>query len=182
MSAVRRMPLSVVLLCLWSCSEPAPEQDSRPTTAQSTPYVLARREGEVLLDAQGRTNIIKVSPATGASLLAMGTQDMPAGSSILVHRHDHTEEVLYIEEGSGTLILGNERIEIGAGATVWVPPGTWHGVENGNDHMHLLWFVTPPGLDGFLRSMFWPPGSPPKNLTPEQIAEIERQHDARARP
>ena len=148
----------------------------------SEPYVLKRDEGEVLSDHKGRTTIIKVSPETGSQLLAMGTQEMPPGSEILVHKHDHTEEILYVIEGSGTLILGDERLNVEANTTIWVPPGTWHGVENLESHMHILWFVTPPGLDGFFRGMFWHPGEEPKQLSPEEISEIERQHDSVARP
>ena len=64
--------------------------------------------------------------------------------------------------------------------TIWVPPGTWHGVENPDDHMHILWFVTPPGLDDFFRRMFWHPGEDPKELTADEIAEIEELHDSKA--
>ena len=152
------------------------------TTEDSKPKVLARDEGEVLLDSKGRTTIVKVSPRTGSRLLAMGTQDMPPGSGMRVHRHDRTEEILYISEGTGTVILGDERIPVEKDTTIWVPPGTWHGVENPDDHMHILWFVTPPGLDDFFRGMFWHPGEDPRQLTTDEIAEIEELHDSKARP
>ena len=148
----------------------------------SAPYVLSRGEGEVLTDRQGRTTIIKVSPETGSELLAMGTQDLPAGSQIRVHKHDRTEEILYVTEGTGTLVLGDRRIEVEGHTTVWVPPGTWHGVESPDSDMHILWFVTPPGLDEFFREMFWGPDGQPKRLSPEEIAEIAAEHDSVARP
>ena len=148
----------------------------------SKPYVLKRDKGEVYSDRKGRTTIIKVSPETGSQLLAMGTQEMPPGSGVIVHKHDRTEEILYVNEGSGTLILGEERLKVEANTTIWIPPGTWHGIENSENHMHILWFVTPPGLDGFFRGMFWHPGEEPKQLSAEEISKIERQHDSVAHP
>ena len=168
------------LLCFCACTDTA-DRNEAPNSSTTEAYVLARNEGEVLTGARERTTIIKVSPETGANLLAMGTLDMPPGSNINVHRHDHTEEVLYVEQGSGTLILGDERIQVNDGVTVWVPPGTWHGVENPDSAMRVLWFVTPPGLDGFFRGIFWHPGEQAKQLTAEELAEIERKHDSVAR-
>ena len=173
--------LASLVLVGFACGGDVPNE--RPVTADdSEPYVLARGEGEVLVDSKGRTTIIKVSPQTGSRLLAMGTQDMPPGSGILVHKHDRTEEILYVSDGTGTVILGDEQIQVEKDTTIWVPPGTWHGVENPHDHMHILWFVTPPGLDDVFRGMFWHPGEDEKQLTPEEIAEIGRLHDSVARP
>ena len=106
--------VAVSLLCLCACTDTA-DRSKASNSSTSEAYVLARDEGEALTDAQGRMTIIKVSPETGANLLAMGTQDMPPGSSVLVHRHDHTEEILYVDQGSGTLILGDERIRVNDG-------------------------------------------------------------------
>jgi len=144
----------------------------------SAPYTLAMNDGEVLLDRKGRTNIVKISPLSGATNLAMGTQYLPAGSGILVHKHDHTEELLYVADGTGTALLDEEFVEVTGGTTIWVPPGTWHGIENPDSDMHVIWVVTPPGLDEFMRGISWPVGGQPKMLTNEQIKEIETRYDS----
>ena len=146
------------------------------------PVVVDWNRGEILLDAQGRTNSINVSPATGSPDLALVTQDMPPGSSIRVHRHDRTEEILFVHRGSGTLILGDRRVQVQEGTTIYVPKGTWHGMENPSGNMRIVAVATPPGLDGFFRGMFWRPGEQPKQLTPEQIQSIELKYDAISRP
>ena len=179
---MRLLGLFLVLVGALGCGEEGPEAAATLSPHPPEPYVLTLEEGEVLTDSKGRTTIVKVSPETGSRLLAMGTQDMPPGSGILVHKHDRTEEILYVTEGTGTLILGDQRIRVEQDTTIWVPPGTWHGVENPDDQMHILWFVTPPGLDGFFRGMFWHPGERPKELTTEEITEIERKHDSVAKP
>ena len=172
----------LLVFALGSCSQSTLEETRVAGEQDSTPYILRRDEGEVLVDSRGRTNIIKVSPQTGSRLLAMGTQDMPPGSNVLVHKHDRTEEILYVTDGTGTLILGDEKLQVEKDTTIWIPPGTWHGIENPDDHMHILWFVTPPGLDDFFRGIAWPPGEEPKQLTAEELAELEQLHDSQARP
>ena len=174
--------VATYLLLAIACSQDAREETTVTEQVDSTPYILRRCEGEVLMDSRGRTTIIKVSPETGSRLLAMGATDMPPGSNIIVHKHDRTEEILYVTEGSGTLILGDEEFQVEKHTTIWIPPGTWHGLENPDDHVHVLWFVTPPGLDGFLRGVAWPPGDEPKELTLEELTELEQLHDSKAKP
>ncbi len=164
-----------------SCGQ---QSDSNKPIAPGTSeaYVLKRDEGEALLDHQGRTTYIKVSPETGSANITWKATDMPPGSNIIVHRHDRAEEVLFLHKGSGTFILGEERIEVQEGATIYVPPGTWHGMENPDEHVHIVFAVSPPGLENFFQKMFWHPGEEPKQLSPDEISEIERLHDSVARP
>lgn len=57
---------------------------------------MQKGEGEVLLDPRGRKMIIKVSPERGAAHLTMGTTEMPQGTGIFIHRHEHAEEILFV--------------------------------------------------------------------------------------
>jgi mannose-6-phosphate isomerase-like protein (cupin superfamily) len=138
-------------------------------------YVLGPDEGEVLRRPNGQV-IVKVDPRRGSKGMALGTQDLIAGAGIGVHRHEGADEVLRIEQGHGRAVLGDRRVEVGPGTTVFVPRGTWHGVENTGEALHLVWVVTPPGLEGFFRAIGAAPGEPLKQLTPAQMAEIGRQH------
>ncbi len=174
--------IGLTLLALHNSCSPTP-QEASPVAESSgrDGYVLGLDEGEILEDSRGRTTVIKVSPETGATDLAWMSTEMPPGSDLLVHRHDRAEEVLFVHKGSGTVILGDERLEVEEGSTIFVPPGTWHGMENPDDHVHLEFVVSPPGLDSWFREMFWHPGEEPKHLTPEQISEIAQKHDSVAR-
>jgi len=73
-------------------------------------------------------------------------------------------------------VLDGKIVDVAPGSTVYIPHGTWHAVENTGDPIHLLWVVTPPGLEEFFRGVGSPPGEPLKKLTPEEAAEIGRQH------
>jgi quercetin dioxygenase-like cupin family protein len=139
-------------------------------------YVLAAAGGEHLIHFRDGGNIfIKVDPVKGSGNFALGTQQLPVGSGIPVHRHLHMDEAFYVLEGSGTFILNDVRHPIEKGATIFIPKNAWHEFV-ANQELLLLWVMAPPGLDGFFRETCSPPGAPPKQLTREQINEIARKY------
>lgn len=95
-----------------------------------------------------------------------------AGSGIPIHRHFHMDEAFYVLDGSGTVTLNDVRHPFEKGATIFIPKNTWHGFENPDHELLLLWVVTPSGLDDFFREICSPPGATPKRLTREQVKEI----------
>ena len=138
-------------------------------------YVLGPREGEHLIRNAGSI-VIKVDPSRGSDNMALGTQQIPIGVGLAVHQHNEADEVLFVLEGAGTGILGDTRKNIEKGSAMYVPTGVWHGVENPDSELLLLWVVAPPGLESFFREVSSAPGAPPKQLTPEQLNEIARKH------
>jgi quercetin dioxygenase-like cupin family protein len=145
-------------------------------------FVLGRDGGEHLIHFRDRGNIfIKIGTATGSSNLAMGTQQVMAGSGIPVHRHFKMDEAFLVLEGSGTVILDDIRYPFEKGATISIPKNTWHGFENPDHGLLLLWVVTPAGLDGFFRDTCNPPGASPKPLTREQIRALAGKYDTEFR-
>jgi quercetin dioxygenase-like cupin family protein len=136
-------------------------------------YVLGSTEGEHLVHFRDRGKIsIKIGSATGSGNLALGTQQIMVGTGIPVHRHLQMDEAFYVLEGSGTFILNDLRHSFEKGGTIFIPRNSWHGFENPDRELLLLWVVSPAGLDGFFRETCTPPGAPPKQFTPEQIKEI----------
>ena len=55
--------------------------------------------------------------------------EAPPGRGPSLHTHPY-EELLLVQEGSGTFTLGDETLEVGAGELVVVPPGVPHGFKN----------------------------------------------------
>jgi quercetin dioxygenase-like cupin family protein len=150
-------------------SQPLPQAVIGSQTAARQGYVLGASEGEHLIHFRDRGNIfIKTSSATGSDKLAVGTQQVMAGSGIPIHRHLQMDETFYILDGSGTVILNDVRHSIERGATIFIPKNSWHGFENPDHELLLLWIVSPAGLDGFFRETCSPPGIPPKHLTRDQ--------------
>jgi len=145
--------------------------------AASYGYVLSANEGEHLIHFRDRGNIfIKLGTANGCDDLALGTQQVMAGSGIPIHRHFQMDEAFYVLEGSGIFILNDERHAFAKGATIFIPRNSWHGFENPDHDLLTLWIVSPAGLDGFFRETCSPPGVPPKQLNREQIREIARKY------
>jgi quercetin dioxygenase-like cupin family protein len=136
-------------------------------------YVLGADEGEHLVHFRDHGQIfIKAGSATGSDNLALGTQQVTIGAGIPVHRHLQMDEALYVLEGSGVVLLNDVRHSFEKGGTIFIPRNSWHGFENPDHELLLLWLMSPAGLDGFFRETCNPPGIPPKKFTREQIREI----------
>jgi quercetin dioxygenase-like cupin family protein len=149
--------------------------EAQPAMAQG--YVLSAGEGEHLVHFRDHGNIfIKAGSATGSGHLALGTQQVTIGAGIPIHRHLEMDEAFYVLEGGGTFILNDVRHAFEKSATIFIPKNSWHGFENPDHEILLLWIVTPAGLDGFFRETCNPPGVPPKRFTREQISEIARKY------
>ncbi len=152
-------------------------------------YILGAGEGEHLIRSAAAANpsdgtapagggaiCIKADPRTGSNGMSLGTQHVPAGVGIRVHRHHNSDEVLFVLAGNGSAILGDVRTPIAKGSAIFIPKGTWHGIENPDGALELLWVVTPPGLEGLFRAMGSAPGAPTKQLSLEQLNELARAH------
>jgi mannose-6-phosphate isomerase-like protein (cupin superfamily) len=138
-------------------------------------YVLGPNEGEHLIRNAGSL-FIKVDPTKGSSNMALGTQQVPIRAGIPVHQHHEADEVLFVLEGTGFGILGDARTRIEKGSAIFVPTGVWHGIENPESELLVLWVVAPPGVEGFFREVSSAPGVPAKQLTREQLDNIAQKH------
>jgi len=150
--------------------------------AERRGYALGATEGEHLVHFRDRGNIfIKLGSATGSENLALGTQQVMVGTGIPIHRHFKMDEAFHVLKGSGLLILNDVSRPFEEGGTIFIPKNSWHGFENPDHELLLLWVVSPAGLDGFFRDTCGPPGVPAKQLTREQIKEIARKYDTEFR-
>jgi quercetin dioxygenase-like cupin family protein len=150
---------------------------SAPSAAAPGGYVLGAGEGEHLVHFRDHGEIfIKIGASTGANNVALGTQQVMAGSGIPIHRHFHMDEAFYVLGGSGTFILNDVDHPFDRGATIFIPRNSWHGFLNPDRELLLLWVVSPAGLEGFFRETCTPPGVPPRQLTHEQVKAIARKY------
>jgi quercetin dioxygenase-like cupin family protein len=82
--------------------------------AEQHGYTLNATEGEHLIRGGGDI-LIKVDPNRGSNSVALGTQRVPTGGRIPIHRHAEMDEAFYVVEGSGTFILNDTRIAVDKG-------------------------------------------------------------------
>ena len=138
-------------------------------------YVIGPNEGEHLIQ-RGGSIFIKTDPTKGSNDLAMGTQQVLVGVGIPIHRHVDMDEVFYVVDGAGTFILNDVPHPIQKGDSIFIPRNTWHGFQNPDRELLLLWIVAPPGLAAFFREFAAHPGAPPVQRTKEQMNEVARKH------
>ena len=96
-------------------------------------FVYRAQEREVLVDEASGTEIIKVSPEESDSIGLATSRFTSAGSGIAPHSHEDEDEVFFVHRGSGTFLLGEERVSVGEGDIVFIPKGEWHGFQNGDE-------------------------------------------------
>jgi quercetin dioxygenase-like cupin family protein len=138
-------------------------------------YVLGPRDGEHLI-LRGGDIFIKVDGITGSNGFAIGSQQVPVGVGIPIHRHFEMDEAFYVIEGSGNFILNDVRHAIEKGGSIFIPKSTWHGFENAVDEVVLLWTVAPAGLECFFREIATRPGATPIQRTKKELNEIASKY------
>jgi mannose-6-phosphate isomerase-like protein (cupin superfamily) len=60
------------------------------------------------------------------------------GQALPVHVHAHEDEVFDVIAGQGTIYLDGERVRVGPGSVIVVPPGVQHGFTNTGDEPWLV--------------------------------------------
>ena len=73
------------------------------------------------------------------SLIFMHDDILPAGVSIGEHRHEGSEEVYFVVEGHGTLMMDQQTYPVGPGDVSLVKSGHSHGIVNtGKTDLRLI--------------------------------------------
>lgn len=67
------------------------------------------------------------------------------GQQTTMHRHIQSEEIYYIQQGSGTMFVGDESRDVVVGDSIAIPAGTFHSILNtGSDNLVVLCACSPP--------------------------------------
>jgi quercetin dioxygenase-like cupin family protein len=115
---------------------------------------------------------------TGGSLYLGEGEIAPGFAGPPPHVHDTIHDMFYVLEGTLTVQLGDETLELPPGSFVCVPPGTVHTFRNTSDQrVRFLNFNTPGGWERYMRDLAatLASGSP----TPEEIGRIASRYDFR---
>jgi len=66
------------------------------------------------------------------------------GKKTILHKHNNTEEIYHITQGTGLMTLANSQFDVKPGDSICIAPGTTHCIENnGNQALHLLCICSP---------------------------------------
>jgi mannose-6-phosphate isomerase-like protein (cupin superfamily) len=92
------------------------------------------------------------------------------------HIHERLHDMFYVLDGTLTMRLGDEALELGAGSFVCVPPGVVRTFSNTSDQpVRFLNFNTPGGWENYMRDLAkaLSTGTP----SPEEIGQIASRYD-----
>ena len=189
-----RNSLLLALLIFGACASPPPEPASNPepeaepeAQAAASPerkaYVFGLRDGEIRLlrpPADGEV-VIQVDPVnTGTERFVFGNQLLVPRYEIPLHTHEREDELIFVHQGHGKVILEDREVEFAPGTTVYIPPGVLHGVTNTTDEeSRLIFVVSPPGLEEYFRDISVLPGQERKPMTQQERQGIREKHRAR---
>jgi mannose-6-phosphate isomerase-like protein (cupin superfamily) len=98
-----------------------------------------------------RTNRNYRTAVWTGDLLQLTVMCIPAKGEIGLEVHEDTDQFIYIVEGAGKVMMGEERDSltyckpVGPGSAVFVPHGTWHNLVNdGSKPAKLFTVYAPP--------------------------------------
>ena len=123
---------------------------------------------------------IKASAAETGGMYTLVEITAPAGLQTPLHVHYREDEGFYVLEGSVTIEVGDEVVELTSGQHAFGPRNVPHRFTVGPDGAHMIWVLTPGGFDAFVEEVSVPaetPTIPPAHvLPPENAAEIVLKH------
>jgi quercetin dioxygenase-like cupin family protein len=79
--------------------------------------------------AKFSARILLDEKATGSPDLALSIVEFPPGFEVLRHAHETSSELLFIDEGAGTLEVGSEKVPYEAKVALYLPAGQPHGAK-----------------------------------------------------
>ena len=153
---------------------------------KAVPLILEESEGERRVirgwpghPDPGESLILKVDPKNGGSShLVFMTVSLRPGGQISAHRHPSADEILFLQTGTARVQVGELVREAHAGATVFIPSGTWISVSNiGKDDIKALGIFSSPGFESYMREVSVQEGEKNVPLSEAEDAAIAKKHE-----
>lgn len=171
---------------LGSSSEHASHADANSVPARGEPLILREGEGERLIHRPPPGALSNLTAPLilkldrrhgGAPEFVMLTEDIPPGQAIPLHRHPHSDEIIFIHGGTGLASLGGREATVSSGATIYMPRNTVVGLRNtGTEPLKIAAFFSQPGYEEYLREITVPEGQIATPLTVEELSAIRARH------
>jgi mannose-6-phosphate isomerase-like protein (cupin superfamily) len=140
--------------------------------------VVHENEGIHILTRRKVPITVKISKARhGIEGISFCVEDMSPGRKMRIHKHLNNDELIFIHKGEGILTLDEESIEVKTGDVVFVPRGTWHGLDNtGQENLLMVFQYSPAGFEEYFIENGTPAGMPSKERTVEEYAATEKKY------
>jgi mannose-6-phosphate isomerase-like protein (cupin superfamily) len=149
-----------------------------PTPTASHPLILQEADGDQLIHTSGPLAglpfTIKVDAANGnAQDFFVFTSTLAPGETIPFHKHHNAEELIILEEGGATVMVGDRWAVTGPHSITFVPRDTWISATNkGKENIHTIAIFSRQGFDRYMRSIGAKPGTPLSPVSPDELPHL----------
>ena len=143
------------------------------------PYALGRGGGRTFDFANGNRVEVKVGEGQSDGRLTFieGTHRPRTGPPR--HIHDDVDEIFYVLEGSYSITCGETILDAQPGTFVFVPRGTPHRFEPGNEGGRMLLLYSPGGFEGYFEERHHEEMQHGGSLRPDRIDSLGRKYGMR---
>jgi mannose-6-phosphate isomerase-like protein (cupin superfamily) len=152
---------------------------AKSTSTGHKGIVVREDEGIHILTGRRKVPItIKISKEKhGIGGISFCVEDQSPGRKMRIHKHLNNDELIFIHKGQGTLTLDEESIEVKTGDVVFVPRGTWHGLDNtGKENLRMVFQYSPAGFEEYFIENGTLVGMRAKEKTEEEYAITEKKY------
>ena len=116
-------------------------------TILTRPYRIAAGEGLAnVWWKSGRVTVKAGGAETGRAFSQIETDD-PRGSGHPLHLHHNEDETFYVLEGEVSVLVGEDRIDLGAGDYLFGPRGIPHAYVVRSERARMLVTASPGGVE-----------------------------------
>jgi mannose-6-phosphate isomerase-like protein (cupin superfamily) len=107
---------------------------------------LAKITGRTYPARRRTQNLVGGASLIQASAFSLGHVTLePNGGQVPWHNQDQ-EEIYLVLEGEGEMCLGDEKMSLGTGQTVYIPPRVFHQLTNmGSTPLRMIYCYGPAG-------------------------------------
>jgi len=123
---------------------------------------------------------VKASAADTAGRYTLVEVTAPPGLEAPLHVHYTEDEGFYLLDGSVTIVVGEETVELVPGQHAFGPRDVPHRITVGPEGARMIWVLTPGGFEDLIEEASVPAQAPtvppPSVVPPEDVAEIVQRH------
>jgi quercetin dioxygenase-like cupin family protein len=121
-------------------------------TAPRLPVVRTAEATERRWFFGGGLHVWKVTTADSGGAFSMFEDVLARGKVTPLHRHNDTDEMLYIVDGEILVSVNGEERRLGAGGVALIPRGIPHALMVTSESARLLCLGSPGGTEAFFRA------------------------------
>src|SRR5580765_1957487 len=159
---------------------PDPKRSAMSTETAIKPYRLASGEGLAnFWWKPGRMTVKAGGAETGHAFAQIESFD-PRGTATPLHVHHNEDEAFYVVEGEVTVLVGGERIDLGAGDYLFAPRDVPHTTIVTSESARYITTISPAGLEDLFVELGLPvsEGEQPEEAALPPMPEVARRFGA----